>query len=285
MNNPTYFEALKWASLLIQEHHGDENAPELIMMDRMEWNRTELLVHYRQQLRLDQWQQFQKDVQRAVNGEPVQYITNKANFYGREFYVDSRVLIPRVETEELVERILNAHPQLNQPLRVLDIGTGSGNIAITLKLERPDWQVSAVDIASEALTVAQQNAHQQEAVVDFRQGSLFDAVKGERFDIIVSNPPYIAENERDVMDQSVIEYEPDKALFAPDDGLFWYKQIGRQLANHLTNAGQLWCEFGYHQGAKLKQYFSELPGVKDVDVLQDLSGHDRILWVRGGSVI
>jgi release factor glutamine methyltransferase len=279
-NNPTYFEALKWASLFIQGIHGDENAPELIMMDTMNWSRTELIMHYRERLLSEQWKKFQMDVKRVGNGEPVQYVTNQASFFGREFYVDQRVLIPRVETEELIETILDKMPNNEQKLRVLDIGTGSGDIAITLKLERPEWQVTAVDISKEALEVAKQNAQKHEAIIDFKLGSLFEPVESEQFDLIISNPPYIADSEKDEMDQSVIDFEPHQALFADDHGLFWYKRIADQLDRYLTSHGELGCEIGYQQGADLKKYFLEKTYIDHAEVIKDLSQHDRILWVK-----
>ncbi|KRN94294.1 peptide chain release factor N(5)-glutamine methyltransferase [Pediococcus stilesii] len=279
-NNPTYFEALRWASLFIDEHGGDENAPQILIMNTMEWTRTELIMHYRERLRPEQWIWFQKAINRVIEGEPVQYITNKANFFGREFYVDQRVLIPRVETEEMVEEILKKNKNDGRNLRVLDIGTGSGDIAITLKLERPDWQITATDISTDALNVAKENAQRHEAVIDFKNGSLFEAVQGLKFDLIVSNPPYIAENERSEMDQSVLDFEPSIALFAQDNGLFWYKQIADQLNEHLNFTGQLFCEIGYQQGPPLGRYFKEKEYIKTVDIIKDLSQHDRILWAK-----
>ncbi|MBF7129505.1 peptide chain release factor N(5)-glutamine methyltransferase [Pediococcus pentosaceus] len=281
MNNiPTYFEALRWASLFIRKNQGDENAPELILMDTMEWSRTELIMHYREKLFPEQWEKFQTAVKRVAKGEPVQYVTNKATFFGREFYVDKRVLIPRVETEELVETILSKTKRSRQRLRVLDIGTGSGDIAITLKLERPEWLVTAVDISKDALTVAQRNAESHEAIVDFRLGSLFEPVQGERFDLIISNPPYIADNEKHEMDQSVIDFEPHQALFADDHGLFCYKRIADQLDQYLVEHGELGCEIGYRQGTDLKKYFLEKKYIDQAEVIKDLSQHDRILWVK-----
>lgn len=279
-NTPTYFEALQWASLFIQESKGDENAPQILMMDELKWTRTELILNYRKQMDEKHWHQFQADLKRVAAGEPVQYVTNKSIFFGREFYVDNRVLIPRVETEELVETLLKKVGQSTNRLRVLDVGTGSGDIAITLKLENPDWQVTAVDISAKALEVAQKNAQKYNANVDFRLGSLFEAVQGETFDIIISNPPYIADTEKEEMDQSVLDFEPHQALFASDDGLFWYKKIADQLDIYLNSQGQIFCEIGFRQGPVLKQYFLNKKYIKDVEIIKDVSQHDRILWAN-----
>jgi release factor glutamine methyltransferase len=280
MNNLTYFEALKWASLFIQEHQGDENAPQILMMDMMEWTKTNLIMHYRDTMPTQMLEKFQQAIHRIANGEPVQYVTHQAMFFGRTFYVDDRVLIPRIDTEELIEAILAKTATIDRPLRVLDIGTGSGDIAITLKLERPTWQVTASDISADALAVAKQNAQTHQAIIDFRLGSLFEPVAGEQFDLIISNPPYIADDEKNEMDASVIEFEPHQALFADDDGLFWYKRIADQLEQYLTTNGQVLCEIGYRQGAALKTYFAAKSVVDQVDIIQDMTQHDRILWAK-----
>lgn len=279
MNNPTYFEALQWASLFIKKHHQDEYSGELLILDQHNWTHSELIMHYREAMPSAEWATFQKKVAEVGNGKPVQYVTNLASFYGRQFYVDERVLIPRMDTEELIETVLK-DIQLPINSNVLDVGTGSGDIAITLKLEKPAWTLTAVDISRDALDVAQINAQSFKAKVDFRMGSLFEPVPNDKFDLIVSNPPYISENEIDVMDQSVIDNEPQIALFAKDDGLYWYKQIALQLKSHLKVGGYLVCEIGYKQGIRLQEFYqNNLPEAR-IQIKKDMSDNDRLLIVH-----
>ncbi|GEP20062.1 peptide chain release factor N(5)-glutamine methyltransferase [Pediococcus argentinicus] len=284
-NLPTYFEALKWASLFIQNNskNVDPDSAQLLMMDEYQWSHSELVLNYRAQMTSSRWQQFQKMVQSVALGRPAQYVTKIANFFGREFYVDERVLIPRMETEELVEQVLSLKSDLPNNANVLDLGTGSGDIALTLKLEQPEWSVTGTDLSNDALDIAKINRQHFGVDVTLRQGSMFEALdesKMNKFDVIVSNPPYIAEDERSDMDQSVLDYEPDMALFAEDQGLFWYKEIGKHLKEYLNVGGYLLCEIGFRQGPALKEWFqSQFPDA-NTEIIKDITEHDRILKVQ-----
>ena len=275
MNKITYFEALKWASLFIT----DKSSPRIYFMDTMDWSNTDLIVHYRDALTVEQWAEFTYAILKLSENCPIQYITNQANFYGRNFYVDQRVLIPRMETEELVEHVLDSNKNKDD-FNVLDIGTGSGDISITLKLERPLWKIVATDISVDALNVAKINDKQFKTHLTFAQGSLFKPVHGQQFDLIISNPPYIATTEKNLMDQSVLKYEPKTALFADDDGLYWYKKIADDLNQYLKPQGHLFCEIGLYQGPPLLAYFENKPFIKQVKIIKDINGLDRILYVE-----
>ncbi|KRL65634.1 N5-glutamine S-adenosyl-L-methionine-dependent methyltransferase [Companilactobacillus versmoldensis DSM 14857 = KCTC 3814] len=219
---------------------------------------------------------FNQGIQLLLKDEPVQYILGEAYFLGEKFSVDDNVLIPRQETEEMVEKIIQDHSESS--MSILDVGTGSGVIAISLALKFPDDEVVASDISSDALKVAAKNAQRlQTDNVHFFQSNLFSNDKLGKFDVIVSNPPYIAESEQNVMDQSVIKYEPDLALYGKNDGLDFYERFSKQVIEYLNPGGKLYMEFGYNQKNKIKQIFSNNMPDYAVEFYKDISGNYRYL--------
>lgn len=210
---------------------------------------------------------------------PAQYIIGQAEFHGLVFKVDERVLIPRPETEELVDLILQEN--LPSSLSVLDMGTGSGAIAISLKQARPNWQVMACDISQEALEVAQENAKANKTNVRFVLTDIFRQVSG-KYDIIVSNPPYIAFEDVDEVGTNVLASEPHLALFAEEDGFAIYRQIIEQARDYLTEHGKLYFEIGYKQGKILQDLIEQHFPDKRVRVLKDIFGKDRKVVVDNG---
>ena len=210
---------------------------------------------------------------RRLRGEPSQYITGKAYFYGREFHVSTGCLIPRPETEGLVDLALQYLNSVKPGSSVLDIGTGSGVIAITLKLELPDCIVHATDISEDALQIATTNALAHKAVISFRKADLWP-IDNSKYDLIISNPPYIAENEYAFLDANVRDHEPKLALVASDRGLEYYKRIIPQLSSKLNEGGCAIFEIGEEQAAEIQKIASE-NGINDPEVLQDLAGRDR----------
>lgn len=277
MAEPTFFEALRWASIFLEQRQ-QEDAGRFLLLERQNWISTQLLLRYREPMPAAIWHQFQADVQRFAKNEPAQYIVGHAPFYGHEFKVTTATLIPRSETEELVEWALNELPAT--PLKILDLGTGSGAIAVSLKLARPQWQVWASDISTAALAVAADNAHDLGAAINFRQSDVFTNLAVEKFDAIISNPPYIAPSERDVMDASVLAHEPATALFAAEAGLAIYRRILTDLPQHLTTNGQFFGEFGYHQRPALAKMVAELLPASQVKFRRDLAGHERMLQIK-----
>lgn len=217
-------------------------------------------------------------LKRIKNMEPIQYIIGKADFYGRKFIVNPAVLIPRPETEELVDLVLRENP--DRGIKVLDIGTGSGCIAISLQLHLKDASVSGLDISVQALKVAEENALMNSASVRWMEKDILkDTLDLQELDIIVSNPPYVRKKESKLMSKNVLKYEPQIALFVPDkDPLVFYKKIIHQAQDLLRDSGKLYFEINEAYGQELKQ-FMENNGFFDVDIFEDFQGKERM--VRG----
>ncbi|KAF4516486.1 hypothetical protein B566_EDAN003233 [Ephemera danica] len=217
--------------------------------------------------------QFSAWVERRAAGEPLAYITGEAEFRGRVFQVTPAVLIPRPETEVLVELALEKLREL-PAARVVDLGTGSGIIAISLALERKTAALVAVDLSETALTVARNNARQLGADVDFRAGNWFAPLAGERFDLLVANPPYVAESDPH-LDLNGLPYEPREALTDGADGLNCIRSIVAGAAAHLAPGGWLLFEHGYDQGA-ISRNLLFAAGFKAAFTQSDLAGVDRV---------
>lgn len=230
---------------------------------------------------LEKWPIWISDV---IKGKPLQYIVGHCPFFKEEFYVDQRVLIPRPETEELVAWILDEH-LTEQPKTVLDMGAGSGAIGLSLALEKNNWQVVLADLSLDALAVAKKNLeslakkHPKANLlerVQLIQSDVYANLGNFKFDILVSNPPYISEDEVDVMDQSVLEYEPKQALFAKNDGLLIYQKLAKQLKTYVKE--KAYFEIGFQQGQQVQDLFLA-EDVKEVQLRKDLSGLDRMVKV------
>lgn len=249
-----------------------------LLQEQLGYDNMQLLVHYGSLLSEQEISHYCMHVKQYLEGVPAQYIIGHSWFYGHRFKVNPSVLIPRPETEELVQFYLN-HTDA-KPKKVLDIGTGSGAIAISIKLARPQDEVWAVDISQSALTTAQENAVTLGADVHFAQSNLFSALNGETFDIILSNPPYISAEEWRSVDSRVKDYEPELALLAEQNGLAIYDKISANLAGFLRDKS--WClfEIGFQQGESVQAIFRQVFPTAKIKCLQDMSGHDRLLWLR-----
>ncbi|MFY0650866.1 MAG: peptide chain release factor N(5)-glutamine methyltransferase [Cyclobacteriaceae bacterium] len=213
---------------------------------------------------------------RLKNLEPIQHILGEAEFYGRKFKVNDQVLIPRQETEELIRLILDRN-KITAP-NILDIGTGSGCIACSLSLEIPQAKVTAIDISEEALEVAKQNAKKLQVSVYFlKLDILNEDLAGRKFDIIVSNPPYVLESEREQMSRNVLDYDPAMALFVPDEKpLTFYKAIAKKACPALNNEGQLYFEINEQFGSQVAALLNKT-AYSNVEIHQDLNGKDRFV--------
>ena len=210
---------------------------------------------------------------------PAQYIIGHAEFFGMQLKVDERVLIPRPETEELVELILAENPETN--LSVLDIGTGSGAIALALAKNRPDWSVIAADISQDALDLSVENAHAQNLNLSFIKSDCFSEISA-KYDIIVSNPPYISREDQEEVGLNVLHSEPHLALFADEDGLAIYRRIAEDSKDYLNDGGKIYLEIGYKQGQSVPALFIKNYPEKRVRTLKDQFGQNRMVVIDDG---
>ena len=216
---------------------------------------------------------------KLANHIPAQYIIGHAEFFGMQLKVDERVLIPRPETEELVELILAEN--LKDNLKVLDIGTGSGAIALALAKNRPDWSVTAADISQDALELATENANAQNLNLSFIKSDCFFEISS-KYDIIVSNPPYISLADEVEVSLNVLHSEPHLALFADEDGLAIYRRIAEDSKDYLNDGGKIYLEIGYKQGQSVPALFTENFPEKRVRTLKDQFGQDRMVVIDDG---
>lgn len=219
---------------------------------------------------------LKQDFERLKSGEPIQYILGHGPFYGREFKVSPATLIPRNETEELVHLIIKENPRVN--LRILDIGTGTGCIPITLALEMKNPEVFALDISEDALEIAKENAKTLQAKVKFLPYDILTETPPlSDLDLIVSNPPYIPINEKEQMHRNVLDFEPHLALFvSTDDPLVFYKKIAEKGKHLLKPHGKLYFEINERFGNEVVRVLSALD-YKEIRIIKDLNGKDRIV--------
>ncbi|EOH92210.1 protein-(glutamine-N5) methyltransferase, release factor-specific [Enterococcus haemoperoxidus ATCC BAA-382] len=272
-----YFEVLERASSFLEKQGQEGYSILFVFLERKGWTKTDWLLHLKEEITSEDEQQINEDVLRLAQNYPPQYLLEYSDFYGHRFIVNEHTLIPRPETEELVDRCLKENP--NERLTVVDVGTGTGAIAISLKLDRPNWQVTAIDISEEALNVAKKNAEQLKVDICFCHGDALKPMKEQKIDILISNPPYISNTEWDLMDESVRTFEPKTALFAENDGLAIYQRLAEEAKELLKPDGKIYLEIGFQQGEAVKQLFQQTFPQKQVQVAQDLSGNDRMVIV------
>jgi release factor glutamine methyltransferase len=250
---------------------------ELLLIRAARCDRTTLLTHPDQVLSNDSFVIFSAFVARRAFGEPVQYILGEQEFFGLPFEVDRDVLVPRPETEHLVEALL-ASLSRDQPLQIADVGTGSGAIAVALAHHLPLAHIVALDNSSAALAVARRNASRNgvDGQIEFLESNLLNAVKGKQsFDAIASNPPYIADS--DQLEPQVRDYEPRNALFAGPTGLEVYERLIPQAASHLKPGGWLMLEIGAGQRESVEQMLSAW---HEIEFIADLRGIPRVVVAR-----
>jgi release factor glutamine methyltransferase len=217
--------------------------------------------------------EYEALVARLDEGEPLAYLLGSAEFWSLSFKVTPEVLIPRPETELLVEKALAIFP-VPGPIKVLELGTGSGAISIALKKERPYWEILAIDKSPTALLVAKENARQNAVALSFLESDWFHAISPEeKFDLIVSNPPYLANNDPHL--EGSIRYEPSLALVSGKTGLEALKRIIQESQHFLNPSGKLLLEHGYDQGTAVQTLLRE-SGYKDIQTFEDVFGNDRV---------
>ncbi|MDU6524085.1 MAG: peptide chain release factor N(5)-glutamine methyltransferase [Enterococcus sp.] len=273
----TYVEVLSGASSFLVAAGKEGYAIEYLFLARKQWSKTDWLLHMREEISTAEEQLIEEDLASLMKNIPPQYLLGYEYFFEHRFKVTQDTLIPRPETEELVALCLSDND--TSAKKVVDIGTGTGAIAISLKLARPAWTVTAVDISEAALKVATENAETLQAPITFLQSDVLSAIT-EKQDIIISNPPYISRAEWDLMDESVRTYEPKQALFAENDGLAIYQKIAVESQGLLQPDGMIFLEIGFQQGLAVQEIFQRTYPDKTVTIHQDLSGNDRMIMVR-----
>ncbi len=216
-------------------------------------------------------------IKRLNNGEPVQYIVGNVDFYGYKINVNKNVLIPRFETEELVFKTINLiKKNLNENIKVLDIGTGSGCISIALKKEIPGLDITAVDISEDALLVAKKNALENNCEINFIKSDLFNNID-DKYDLIISNPPYISYDEQ-IMD-IVKKNEPHLALYAKNNGLYFYEEIIKNSSNYLNDKNIIAFEIGYLQANEIKKMAHKYYPNANIIIEKDIQEKDRFVFI------
>lgn len=265
---------------LIAENHSQDEAKNLVLWlleHHYGYSRTDLA---REKAFLGDPGILINAVNELIMGRPIQHITGKAHFYGRDFIVDANVLIPRRETEELVYWILSDHKDI--PFKAIDIGTGSGCIPITLKAERPNASVYGADISKDALQMAKVNAVHHEVDVNYLHTDVFHWEQNlpSDFTVLVSNPPYVCESEKKEMKKQVLDHEPALALFVKDtDPLIFYKAIGKLGMNLLLGSGLLYVEINERFGKETCELF-EAVGYDEIELRKDMQGKERMIRAR-----
>jgi release factor glutamine methyltransferase len=270
----------------LEQQYGREEAESffyLTLEDFRGMKRADLALNPQVVLSEDELPQWDFVVAQLKKETPIQYILGKTHFFGLEFEVNDNVLIPRPETEELVDWILtnNQITESTNPLKVLDVGTGSGCIAIALAKNLPRAEVSAIDVSQSALKIANRNADRNNVVVNFIEKNILETDNlSTTFDIIVSNPPYVRELEKHEIRKNVIEYEPHLALFVSDnDALIFYKKITDLAKAHLSQNGRLYFEINQYL-AKETMDMLEQKGFSYLELRKDIYGNDRMILAK-----
>ncbi|MDP2683229.1 MAG: peptide chain release factor N(5)-glutamine methyltransferase [Deltaproteobacteria bacterium] len=289
----TISETLLWA----EEYLAGYNVPdakietEYLLAHALDCKRTELYLNHENHLSDYVLQEFIGFVERRIKREPSQYIIGEQEFWGLGFKVTRDVLIPRPETEILVEEAIKTvtseqWPVVSKNIRnhsplILDLCTGSGCIAISLAKEIPGCKVYAIDISERALDVAMENAERHDVAgrITFLQGNMFEPLNGLNIkaDIIVSNPPYISKDEMKKIEPEISQYEPAGALYGGDDGLDFYRRIIAESPAYLAKGGYLMLEMGYGQAEEIKKLIKQNNVFEQIDIKKDLAGIDRVI--------
>jgi len=276
--------SIQYVEEVLSNHNFDNSRFEAqyIVSHVINVNQNEVYLYKDLLLSENEKQQILSMLEERLQYKPLQYITGTGNFFAKEITVNSFVLIPRPETECLVMEIINdaesvkfGKSDVHYSLDMLDIGTGSGIIAISLKCIFPKWKVDAIDISEEALVVARSNSNHLQIDVNLFTSDIFDNVC-KKYDIIVSNPPYISEHEYKLLHPEITEYEPRIALVAEENGLYFYRRILEQAASYLKPGGRIYFEIGSKQADIVKQIAAD-NGFELRSLRKDLNDYDRVL--------
>jgi release factor glutamine methyltransferase len=270
-------EIINWAIDLLtgKDIENPKLDSEYIISHVLRMSRLELNLHQEDEVAGNDLSLIQSMISRRGKNEPLQYILGETNFYGLTLKVNEHVLIPRPETELLVEKIVKENPEVDE---ILEIGTGSGAIAIVLAANIKNAKIKAVDISNEALQIARENAAKNKVNIHFCFSDVFENVTG-KYDLIVSNPPYISNKEYQYLSREIRKYEPSIALLADDNGLAFYKKILCSAKDYLTKKGKIYFEIGYNLSESIKKVAKE-NGFRNIETVKDLNGFDRMMVIE-----
>ena len=271
----TIKQAITKGMIMLKSNNVESPKARLLLQYVLDKPRQYIIVYDNKEIdKQQQWQYF-VNIEKLTKGIPLQHITHRQEFMKMDFFVDENVLIPRPDTEILVEEVIKIAQKYNSP-RILDLCTGSGAIAISLKKFVPNADITAVDISEKALEIAQKNAEKLEAKINFVKSNLFDKLDNKKFDIIVSNPPYIRKDEIKKLSEEV-QKEPKIALDGGEDGLDFYRIIAEQAINYLKTGSFLCFEIGYNQKNDVIKIIEDEQNYKNTYCKKDLYGNDRII--------
>mgnify|MGYP005852560951 CR=1 FL=1 len=280
---PTYKEVLKKGKKLTRKHKKESSATELLLLHFSSLEPTELYLNYDEEMPKQQIEAFFKGLNKyLIDNLPVQQIIGYVYFYGYKFKVNNQTLIPRFETEELVANVLILYDEYfkNRKVKLVDIGTGSGCLAIALAKEEPNIEVYATDISKEAINLAKENAKELNASIKFFVGDMLEPLYKQKFDILVSNPPYIPLKEK--VDDIIYDNEPHLALFGGEDGLKFYRKIINQANLILNESAIIAFEHGYDKSeAIIEMAKAKFPDAK-IFTLKDMQKLDRMTFIIKG---
>lgn len=284
MMQKTYQEALLWASSLLSSKQMNRQIARWILLHLIQIEPSEWLQYMQQEMKPTEWLQYESWMMQVLEGKPYQYIVGLEDFYGRTFKVNPNVLIPRPETELLVEKTLRLCKELwpeDHIITGVDVGTGSGVIAISLDLEAPNIEMTGLDISEEALQVAIHNGKMHHSQVRFIHSDMLQTLldQGKSLDLIISNPPYIPYADQDNMDRNVVDFEPHLALFAEEEGLYYYKKILEQSTQLIHSPGIICFELGIHQAEVVSKMAKEIYPFAVCRITKDYQGIDRNLFI------
>ncbi len=280
----TVLEALNWATHYFEERRIENprlNA-ELLLAHSIGLSKEQLYIHLHEPMEKETEERWEAFVQRRVSGEPLQYILGRQEFWSIDLKVDPRVLIPRPETEHLVEEALSILIKISSLKipSVLELGTGSGAIAIALAKELPVLCMTATDLSMEALEVARENAKRAEVshLIGFVRGDLLSPFRqGEVFDLILSNPPYLSEEEMEGLPREVRQHEPIIALQGGRNGLEFYRRVIPQIPSYLKRGGWLLLEVGHTQARRVSELMEKVSSFGEIGIVRDLAGMERVV--------
>ena len=242
-------------------------------------SKPELLLNKNKELTKKNYKEYKRIIKKLNKGLPIQYITKKANFYGKEYYVNKNTLIPRPETEILVHKtnqLIEKHMN-NKNINILEIGTGSGIIAITLKKLNKNYNITATDISKKAIKVAKKNAKTHNTTITFKKTYLYKGIN-QKYDIIISNPPYIEENSQNI-EKIVKDNEPKQALFGGKDGLDYYRRILKDITKIINKNHIIALEIGENQGQKIKKIIKKYLPKDKIIIKKDYNNYDRYIYI------